>query len=109
MEFFPGDLVIKNPPASTGDRRRGFDPVLGRFPGEGNSNTFRYSCLEIPRADKPGGLQSMGSHRVGHDWVTNTFTFIVNGGGYACVGMRYMEISLFSSQFQHEPITALKK
>ena len=22
----------------------------------------------------PGGLQSMGSHRVGHDWVTDTFT-----------------------------------
>ena len=22
----------------------------------------------IPRTEKPGGLQSMGSHRVGHDW-----------------------------------------
>ena len=25
---------------------------------------------------EPGGLQCMGSQRVGHDWVTNTFTFI---------------------------------
>ena len=23
---------------------------------------------KIPWTDKPGGLQSMGSHRVGHDW-----------------------------------------
>ena len=28
----------------------------------------------IPRADEPGGLQSMGSQRVRHDWVTNTST-----------------------------------
>ena len=31
----------------------------------------------IPWTEEPGGLQSMGSHRVGHDWVTNTFTFTV--------------------------------
>ena len=24
----------------------------------------------IPWTEEPGGLQSMGSHRVGHDWVT---------------------------------------
>ena len=29
----------------------------------------------IPRTEGPGGLQSMGSQRLGHDWVTNTFTF----------------------------------
>ena len=34
--------------------------------GEGNGNPFQCSCLENPR-DKPGGLLSMGSHRVGHD------------------------------------------
>ena len=26
----------------------------------------------IPWTEEPGGLQSMGSQRVGHDWVTNT-------------------------------------
>ena len=26
--------------------------------------------------EEPGGLQSMGSQRVGHDRVTNTFTFV---------------------------------
>ena len=31
-------------------------------------------ALEIPPAEESGGLQSMGSQRVGHDWTTNTFT-----------------------------------
>ena len=29
---------------------------------------------KIPWTEEPGGLQSMGSQRVGYDWVTNTFT-----------------------------------
>ena len=29
----------------------------------------------IPWTEEPGGLQSMGSQRVRHDWATNTFTF----------------------------------
>ena len=29
----------------------------------------------IPWTEEPGGLQSMGSKRVGHDWVTSTFPF----------------------------------
>ena len=60
LEFFPGDWVVKNLPASTGDRRCGFDPSFGKIPGEGNSNGLWYSCLGNPWADKPGGLQSMG-------------------------------------------------
>ena len=35
--------------------------------GEGNGNPLQCSCLENPRDGKPGGLPSMGSHRVGHD------------------------------------------
>ena len=34
--------------------------------GEGNGNPLQCSCLENPR--EPGGLPSLGSHRVGHDW-----------------------------------------
>ena len=30
---------------------------------------------KIPWTEEPGGLQSIGSQRVGHNWVTNTFTF----------------------------------
>ena len=38
--------------------------------GEGNGNPLQCSCLENPRDGRaePGGLQSVGSHRAGHDW-----------------------------------------
>ena len=36
--------------------------------GEGNGNPLQCSCLENPRYGEPGGLPSMGSHRIGHDW-----------------------------------------
>ena len=43
----PGGLVVKNLPASEGDPRdSGSIPGWGRSPGEGNGNTFQYSCLE---------------------------------------------------------------
>jgi len=32
-------------------------------------------ALRIPWTEEPGGLQSMGSQRVGNDWATDTFTF----------------------------------
>ena len=34
---------------------------------EGNGNPLQCSCLENPRDGKPGGLLSVGSHRVGHN------------------------------------------
>ena len=74
----------------------GLIPGSGRSPGEGNGNQIQYSCLQnhmdrgawratvhgitksytrlsssilawrIPGMGEPGGLPSMGSHRVGH-------------------------------------------
>ena len=35
--------------------------------GEGNGKPLQCSCLENPRDREPGGLPSMGSHRIGHD------------------------------------------
>ena len=32
-----------------------------------NGNPLQYCCLGNPMEEEPGGLQSMGSHRVGHD------------------------------------------
>ena len=40
---------------------------LGRSLGEGNGNPLQCSCLENPRDREPGGLPSMGLHRVGQD------------------------------------------
>jgi len=39
-------------------------PGLGRSPGVGIS---RILAWEIPWTEEPGGLQFMGSQRVGHD------------------------------------------
>ena len=61
-------LVVKNPTANAGDLRDvGLIPRSERFPGKGHGNSLQYSCLEIPWTEEPGGLQSMGSQRVGHD------------------------------------------
>ena len=42
-------LVVKNPPANTGDIRDvGSIPGLGKSPGGGHGNPLQYSCLENP-------------------------------------------------------------
>ena len=55
-------LVVKDLPVSAGDP--GSVPGLGRSPGEGHGNPFKYSCLENPHGQEPGGQQSIGLHRV---------------------------------------------
>ena len=49
-------------------------PGSGRSPGEGNDNPLQYSCLENPMDGRAWAWYaplSMGSQRVGHDWVTS--------------------------------------
>ena len=61
-------LMVKNPAANARDaRNEGLIPGQGRSPGIGNGNPLQYSCLENSMTEKSGGLQSMGSQRVGHD------------------------------------------
>ena len=63
---FPGDSDGEESACNAGDL--GSIPGLGRSPGEGNGNPLQYSCLKkIPWTEKPGGLQSMRSQRVGYD------------------------------------------
>ena len=50
--------------------------VSHRFCREGNGTPLQYSCLENPWTEEPGRLQSMGSLRVRHDWVTSLSLFI---------------------------------
>ena len=57
--------MVKTPPANAGDV--GLIPGLGRSPGGGNGNPLQYSCLKNAMDEEPGGLQSMGLQRVGHD------------------------------------------
>ena len=68
MNDFPGGPVVKDLSANAGDGRDTDSvPASGGFPGEGNGNPLQYSCLENPRAEKPGGLQYIGSQRIGHN------------------------------------------
>ena len=43
--------------------------------GKGNGNPLQYSCLENPMDGGAGRLLSMGSLRVGYDWVTSFSLF----------------------------------
>ena len=50
--------------------RRGFCPWVGKIPWRRAWQSIHSSILawRIPRTEGPGGLRSMGSQRVGHDW-----------------------------------------
>ena len=62
---FPGGPSGKEP---TCQWRRHKRQGLGISPGWGHGNTFQYFCLENPMDRGVWGLQSIGSHSVGHDW-----------------------------------------
>ena len=61
-------LVVKNPPVNAGDIRD-----VGSIPGLGRSLEVRMAthssilAWRMPWREEPGGLQSIGSQRVGHD------------------------------------------
>ena len=66
---FPGGSEVKVSACNAGDL--GLIPGSGRSPGEGNGNPLQYLAWRIPWIEEPGGLQSMGSQRVGHNWATS--------------------------------------
>ena len=63
-------LVVKNPPANSGDKR---DRVLSlgwEFPlEEGMATHSSILAWRIPWTEEPGGPRSMGSQRVRHDRI----------------------------------------
>ena len=58
-------LVVKNPHASAGDGSS--IAGLGRSPGGGHGSHSNILAGRIQWAEELGGLQSMGSHTVGHN------------------------------------------
>ena len=81
---------------------------------EGNGNPLQYSCLENPVREEPGGLPSMGSHRVGHDWSYAAaaaysrlnFTSVWLNYGFAGHWWQYSSLPAFGAQGSH-PSTPL--
>ena len=69
-------LVVKNLPANAGDQIRslGWDNPLE----EDMATHSSVLAWRLPWTEEPGGLQSIGSQRVGHDWsdlACNQFEF----------------------------------
>ena len=64
---FPDGSLVKNPPANAGD--------LGLIPGsedaleKGIATNSSILDWKIPWTEGPGRLQSIGSHRIRHDWA----------------------------------------
>ena len=56
-------LVVKDPPADAGDLRD-----MGSGWEEGMATHSSFLAWRIPLTEQPGGLQSTGSRRAGHDW-----------------------------------------
>ena len=71
---FPGGLDSKESACNMGD--------LGSIPGSGKSLEKRMAthssilAWRTPWTEEPGGLLSMESQRVRHDWTTNTQFFL---------------------------------
>ena len=62
--------MVKNLPASAGDARDvGSVSGLGGSPGVGNGTYSSILAWKSPWAWEPGGLQSRGPQRAGHDWA----------------------------------------
>ena len=70
-------IVLTNPRTSLvaqiAMRETGFWPLGQEDPLEkGMVTHFSIPAWRIPWTEEPGGLQSMGSQKLGHDWATNT-------------------------------------
>ena len=64
-------LVVKNPPASSGDIRDRVRSLCWEDPLEwGMATHSSILSWRIPQTEEPGGLQSMWTQRVGQDWGT---------------------------------------
>ena len=63
--FVPDGSDGKESVCNVGDP--GLIPGLERSPGGGHATHSSILAWRIPSTEEPGGLQSMGSQRVGHD------------------------------------------
>ena len=94
LHLYGASLVaqpVKNLPAT---QKTLFDPWVGKIPWRREWMATHSSILawRIPWTEEPGGLQSMGSQRIGHDWVT--FTYICRYVLYKLLHIEYIHIFL---------------
>ena len=70
ISVFPVAQMVKNLPAmqETQVSSLGWEDPLEK----GMAIHFTILAWKVPWTEEPGGLQSVGSKRVRHNWVTNT-------------------------------------
>ena len=71
----------KDPSSSDGRvslqcRRPGFDPWVRKIPWRRMTTHTSILAWRMPWEEEPSGLQSMGSQRVGHNWLTLTHHYL---------------------------------
>ena len=76
--------------------------------GGGHGNHSSILAWRIPWIEEPGRLQSMGTQRVRHDWVTNTFTFTWFEGSWVPSWLSPLSSHpFFCSISTHSPVQVL--
>ena len=81
--------MVKNLPVNPGDTRNS-GLILGREEGNGNS-------LQYP--EEPGGLQSMWSQKVRHNYThthTHTHTYISGEGRHVAISLSHSPAGVFT-------------
>ena len=87
---FPGAQIVKNLPVmqKTWVQSLGWeDPLEKRMVTPSGIQAWR-----IPWTEEPGGLQSMESQRVRHDWLTLSFSTLISlkSGNASCPNLLFL-------------------
>ena len=98
-EIFPGGSDGKESACNAGNL--GLIPGSGRFPWRREwQPTPVILAWRIPWTEEPGGLQSVGSQRVGHDWLMHTVLSLLMGIPHECELLVTQEVQLGSEKTQ---------
>ena len=98
MLGFPGGSVVKNLSANAGEA--GSIPGLKRFPGEGNENQLRFSCLGNPM-DR--GAWQATVHRVAESQTQLSTQARVHPGAGTAVGIKTHSIPSLETLLRQRP------
>ena len=92
-------LVVKNLTTNAGVMRLRFDPWVRKIPWRAWQSTSCILAWRIPWTKEPGKLQSIGLHRVGHDWRDLAHTHMLLSKSYGNQRLRNLGAS-FLKQYR---------
>ena len=98
------DQMVKNLPGMQETPVQSSDPLLWFTIYEYVPGWFPHSSGQFLWTKEPGGVESMGSQRVGHDWATSTFSrtcFIFRVGFLGLQGARTLFFCHIGAKLAH--------